>query len=180
MRQNDDSWGFAGTTNFSGLRSGRWARARPAGGELGDGVGGQEGEERIDVESVTELGVGDVVGKREEKQGEGHEDGKGPHAVAVEEDKAGEAEDGGEERVKFIDARAAHAARSRPEAETAAEAETKEDCGVGAYVLQGLGGFIAGVGDLTLGDVAGQFGLVVHGEERLVEEAGCAGAISHP
>ena len=41
-------------------------------------------------------------------------------------------------------------------------------------------GFIAGVGDLSLGDVAGQFGLVVHGEERLVEEAGCAGAVSHP
>ena len=67
-----------------------------------------------------------------------------------------------------------------PEAEDAAEGETEEDCGVGADVLPGLGGLIAGVGDLSLGDVAGQLGLVVHGEERLVEEAGCAGAVSHP
>ena len=147
---------------------------------MGDGVGGQEGEEGVDVEAVTELGVGDVVGKREEEQGEGHEDGKGPHAVAIEEGKSGETEDGGEECVEFIDARGARTACSRPEAEAAAEGETKEDCGMGADVVPGLGGLIAGVGDLSEGDVAGQFGLVVHGEERLVEESGSAGAISHP
>jgi len=87
---------------------------------LGDGVGGQEGEEGVDVEAVTELCVGDVVGKREEEQGEGHEDGKGPHAVAIEEGKAGETEQRSEERVEFIDQRGARTARSRPEAEAAA------------------------------------------------------------
>ena len=93
-------------------------RARPAGGELGgelgDGVGGQEGEEGVEVEAVAELGVGDVVGKREEEQGQGHEDGEGAHAVAVEEDKAGEPEQGGEESVELIDGRAVQHCRSRP------------------------------------------------------------------
>jgi len=85
-------------------------RARPSGGELGDGVGGKEGEEGVEVDAVTELGVGDVVGKREEEQRQGQEDGEGAHPVAVEEDKAGESEQGGEESVELIDGRAVETA----------------------------------------------------------------------
>src|SRR5208283_3152008 len=101
--------------------------ARPSGGELGEGVGGKEGEEGVEVDAVTELGVGDVVGKREEEQRQGHEDGEGAHAVAEEEDKAGETEDGGKESVELKDRRAARIAGSRPEAEAAAQAETDEN-----------------------------------------------------
>ena len=93
-------------------------RARPAGGELGDelgdGVGGKKGEEGVEVDAIAELGVGDVVGKREEKQRQGHEAGEGAHPVAVEEEKAGEPEQGGEESVELIDGRADRTAGSRP------------------------------------------------------------------
>ena len=152
----------------------------PVGGELGDGVGGQQGEQRIEIEAVAKLRVGDVVGKRKEEQGQGHEEGEGRHAVAVEKDKAGEPEQGCQERVEFIETRRVHIAGPRPEAEAAAEGEIEEVGGVGADVPPGLGGFIVGVGDLTLGNVAGQFLAVVHGEKRLVEEAGRAGAVAHP
>src|ERR1017187_1676513 len=80
----------------------------------------------------------------------------------------------------FIGRRRIQIARPGPEAKEPACTELQEGSWVGLNVLLSLPGLAAGIGHLSLGDVARQFLLIEHGENRLVQAPRSARPVSHP